>query len=71
MKVLIACEYSGIVTQAFRDKGHEAFSIDLLSTDGNPEWHTIDSVEPYLLSRWDLVIGFPPCNDLSAIGARY
>ena len=71
MKVLIACEYSGVVTQAFRDKGHEAYSVDLLDTDGDPLWHSVDRVEPYLSRRWDLVLGFPPCNDLSAIGARY
>lgn len=71
MKVLIACEYSGIVTSAFRKKGHEAYSVDLLNTDGDPRFHFVDDVRNYLSEPWDLVIGFPPCTDLSAIGARY
>lgn len=71
MKVLVACEYSGVVTSAFRAKGHEAYSVDLLSTDGNPNHHFVDDVRNYLSESWDLVIGFPPCTDLSAIGARY
>lgn len=71
MKVLVACEYSGIVTKAFRDRGHEAYSVDLLNTDGNERWHFVDDVYNYLTSEWDLIIGFPPCTDLSAIGACY
>jgi site-specific DNA-cytosine methylase len=71
MKVLIACEYSGVVTEAFRARGHEAYSVDLLNTTGNERWHFVDDVRNYLKESWDLVIGFPPCTDLSAIGARY
>jgi site-specific DNA-cytosine methylase len=71
MKVLIACEYSGRVTKAFRDKGHEAYSVDLLETDGDPAYHMVGDVRSYLSDPWDLVVGFPPCNDLSSIGARY
>lgn len=71
MKVLVACEYSGIVTAAFRERGHEAYSVDLLNTDGNPNWHFVDDVRNFLSEHWDLVIGFPPCTDLSAVGACY
>lgn len=71
MKVLIACEYSGIVTSAFRARGHEAYSVDLLNTDGDERFHFVGDVRDYLDEHWDLVIGFPPCTDLSAIGARY
>ena len=39
MRVLVACEYSATVTNAFRERGHEAFSCDILPTDGNPDWH--------------------------------
>ena len=39
MRVLIACEFSGVVTNAFRLKGHEAWSCDILPTDSNPDWH--------------------------------
>jgi hypothetical protein len=71
LKVLIACEYSGIVTSAFRSKGHEAYSVDLLNTSGDERFHFVADVREFLSEHWDLVIGFPPCTDLSAIGARY
>lgn len=76
MKVLIACEFSGIVTRAFRDKGHEAFSCDLLPTEGNPEWHYQMNVEELLCERTgfshcDLLIAFPPCTHLAVSGARW
>lgn len=71
MKVLVACEYSGVVTKAFRAKGHQAFSCDVLPTDGVLQHHLMGDVRQYLDGDWDLVVGFPPCNDLSAIGACY
>jgi site-specific DNA-cytosine methylase len=48
MKVLVACEFSQIVTKAFRDRGHEAYSCDILPTEGNPEWHIQDDVLKHL-----------------------
>lgn len=39
MKVIVGCEFSQIVTKAFRDRGHEAYSCDFLETEGNPDWH--------------------------------
>lgn len=71
MKVLIACEFSGIVTKAFRNKGHEAYSCDLLETEGNPEWHIQDDVLKHLDDGWDMMVAFPPCTHLAVSGARW
>ncbi len=66
MKVLVGCEFSQIVTKAFRDKGHEAYSCDLLPTEGNPEWHFQEDVLKVIdRERWDLGIFHPPCTYLS------
>lgn len=61
MKVLIACEFSQVVTKAFRNRGHEAYSCDVLPTEGNPEWHIQDDVLNHLDEGWNILIGFPPC----------
>jgi hypothetical protein len=71
VKVLVGCEFSGIVTRAFRDRGHEAYSCDLLPTEGNPEWHIQDDVLNHLNDGWDLGIFHPPCIHLAASGARW
>jgi len=71
MKVLIACEFSQIVTQAFRDKGHEAFSCDILPTEGNPSWHYQGNVFDIINDNWDLMIAHPPCTYLSYAGIKY
>lgn len=72
MKILVACEESQRVTAAFRSKGHEAWSCDLLPTSGShPEWHIIDDVVNQLLKEWDMIIAFPPCTYLSKAGARW
>jgi len=62
VRVLIACEFSGVVREAFRKKGHEAYSCDLLpALDGSPYHYQID-VEKILLADWDLIIAHPPCT---------
>ena len=71
MKVLIACEYSGIVREAFKKRGHEAWSCDILPTEikGN---HFEGDVLNYLnleKYKWDLIIAHPPCTYLSNAGA--
>ena len=71
MKVLIACEYSGIVREAFKKRGHEAWSCDILPTEikGN---HFKGDVLNYLnleKYKWDLIIAHPPCTYLSNAGA--
>lgn len=71
MKILIACEYSAIVRDAFRAKGHEAWSCDLLPTDGTTRHHIQGNVLKVLYDGWDLMIGHPPCTYLSKAGAAY
>jgi site-specific DNA-cytosine methylase len=72
MYVLCACEESQRVTAAFRDRGHRAFSCDLLEeSGGHPEWHLRDDVRNVLDMAWDLVIAFPPCTHLASSGARW
>lgn len=69
MKVLVACEESQRVCQAFRDKGHEAYSCDILPTSGkHPEWHIQDDVLNHLNNGWDLMIAHPPCTYLANSG---
>ena len=71
MKVLIACEFSGIVREAFRSRGHDAWSCDLLPTDV-PGPHYQGPVENVLkLKQWDLMIAHPPCTHLAVSGARW
>ena len=67
MKVLIACEFSQVVTKAFRKKGHEAYSCDIEPTEGNPSWHIQDDVLNHLDDGWDMMIAFPPCTYLSSV----
>ena len=71
-RVLVACEESQEVAQAFRAIGHEAWSCDLLPcSGGRPEWHIVGDVIKVLDQSWDAVIAFPPCTDLAASGARW
>jgi hypothetical protein len=70
MKVLVACEYSGRVRDAFIAKGHVAVSCDVLPTAA-PGPHLRGDVTPFLAWTWDLVIAFPPCTHLSCIGAAH
>ena len=70
MRVLVACEYSGRVRDAFRSKGHEAVSCDLLPTDV-PGPHYQGPVEEILSDGWDLMIAHPPCTHLAVSGARW
>lgn len=71
MKVLVACEESQVVCKAFRERGHEAYSCDILPTSGDhPEWHTqMDAVKCAYDYQWDMLIAFPPCTYLSKAGA--
>lgn len=71
MKVLIGCEYSGIVRQAFRLRGHDAWSCDLLESEDNSDYHIIGDVRLLLNQSWDLAIFHPPCTHLAVSGARY
>lgn len=70
MKVLIACEYSGAVRDAFIRQGHEALSCDLLPTDV-PGPHYQGDVLDIINDGWDLMIAHPPCTHLAVSGARW
>lgn len=72
MRVLVACEESQAVCKAFRKRGHEAYSCDLIPcSGGHPEWHIqVDALE-LIKMRWDLIIAHPPCTDLAVSGARW
>ena len=70
MRVLVACEYSGVVRDAFSAKGHDAISCDLLPTEVPGPHHEGDVCE-ILCEQWDLVIAHPPCTDLAVSGAKW
>ena len=70
MKVLVACEYSGRVRDAFAKLGHEAWSCDIIPTEA-PGNHYEGSVLDILDNGWDLMIAHPPCTYLSNAGARH
>ena len=64
LKVLIGCEESQVVCKAFRDKGHEAYSCDLIETRGKPEWHIQGDIMDNL-EGWDLIILHPDCTAMA------
>ncbi len=70
MKVLIACEFSGIVRDAFTRKGHYAVSCDLLPSE-KEGMHWIGDCRPIIKQKWDLIIAHPPCTHLAVSGARW
>ena len=71
MKVLIACEFSGVVRSAFRAQGHDAWSCDLLPTEDGSVFHIQEDVYKHLGWGWDLMIAHPPCTHLAVSGARW
>lgn len=72
MKILIACEFSGVVRRAFRDRGQDAYSCDLLPPeDGDHSHHYQCDVHDLLGAGWDMMIAFPPCTDLCVSGAKH
>ena len=70
MKVLVACECSGVVREAFRKQGHEAWSCDLKPTEIPSEYHIQDDVLNHLDEDWDLMIGHPVCTYICRNRAR-
>ena len=80
MKVLIACEYSGIAREAFRRNGHDAWSCDIIPAEDNSPFHIQDDVLGHLYGSygsggifmpWDLIIAHPPCTYLANSGVRW
>lgn len=69
MRMLVACEFSGIVREAFAAGGHDAWSCDLLPTDQPSGKHIRGDVLEVINQGWDLIIAHPPCTHLSASGA--
>ena len=70
MKILIACEYSGTVREAFSKLGHDVWSCDLLDTEILGK-HYKGSVEDIICQGWDMMIAHPPCTHLAVSGARW
>jgi len=70
LRVLVGCEFSGIVRDAFSAKGHDAWSCDLLPTE-RPGNHIIGDVREVLNNGWDLMIAHPPCTYLSVSGMHW
>lgn len=80
MKVLIGCERSGVVREAFRKRGHEAWSCDLAKAEDESFYHLQRDIRDVLngcglpdhgFTRWDLAIFHPPCTDIAVSGARW
>ncbi len=72
LRVLIGCEYSAVVRDAFRARGFNAWSCDLLPTEGDPRWHIQGDVLLTAYSgRWDMALFHPPCTHLAVSGARH
>lgn len=76
MKILVACEFSGTVREAFRRRGHDAWSCDLLPAEDGSEFHlqcdALAAVHGSLLSgSWDLMVAHPPCTHLAVSGSRW
>ena len=70
MRVLVACECSGKVRDAFLGQGHEAMSCDMVDTDA-PGPHYTGDVRDVLEDDWDMLVAFPPCTHLASSGARW
>lgn len=68
MRVLVACEFSGVVREAFRKKGHDAWSCDLLESEGN---HIQGDVMEVVDDGWDMMIAHPPCTYLAVSGLHW
>jgi len=71
VRVLIACEFSGIVRRAFRERGHDAWSCDILPAEDGSPFHLQGDVRPWLRAEWDLIVAHPPCTRLCNSGVRW
>lgn len=70
MKVLVACEFSGRVRDAFIKRGHDAISCDILETE-SPGPHYVGDVRDILDREWDLIVSHPPCTYLAQSGVHW
>jgi hypothetical protein len=71
MKILVACEYSGVVREAFRQRGHDAWSCDILPAEDGSKFHFQEDCLKLLNRTWDLLIGHPPCTYLCNSGVKH
>lgn len=71
MRIIVGCEFSSVVSGAFRDRGHDAYSCDLLPTEGDPRFHLQCDLLTILDQGWDLAVFHPPCTHLAVSGARW
>lgn len=74
MRVLVTCEFSGVVRDAFRRRGHDAWSCDLLPSESDNKFHLLGDADPFMWNApepWDLIVAFPPCTHLAVSGARW
>lgn len=71
LKVLIGCESSGTIREAFRKLGHDAWSLDILPADDNSPFHIQDDVMNHLEDGWDLAVFHPECTHICVSGARW
>ncbi len=71
MRVLVACEESAVVRDAFRARGHDAWSCDLEPTRGDPAFHLQCDVREVLEDNWDLMIAHPPCDWIAVSGYHW
>lgn len=71
MKILVACESSAAVRDAFRRLGHDAWSCDLLACEGDPAYHHQGDVREILSKNWDLLVAHPPCTYLCSSGLHW
>ncbi len=71
MKVLVACEFSGIVRDAFRARGHDAWSCDLLPCESNSEFHIEGNILEHINAGYGLMIAHPPCTYLAVSGLHW
>lgn len=71
MKILVACEFSGVVRRAFRERGHDAWSCDLLPAEDWSDWHIKGDVMDHLEEGWEMMIAHPPSTYLCNSGVRW
>ena len=71
MRILVACECSGVVREAFRARGHEAWSCDMKPAEDGSAFHICGDVRDVLSESWDLVVAHPPCTYLSVSGLHW
>ena len=71
VRVIVACEYSGRVREAFRNIGHDAWSCDIIESEDDSKFHIQTCIEDVINDGWDLMVAHPPCTHLAVSGARH